>query len=89
MDALTIVFIASLVSTIFTGIVFRYIGREKEYVVNYYTKEIHKIESPDVRCQIRNMTNCKEINKFEMRKLLKNGYNGCRHCLPELDTDKK
>ena len=66
---------------------YRY-SSKKEYVVNYYTKEIHKIDSKDTRCQIRNMTNCKEINKFEMRKLLKNGYNGCRHCLPEYDTDK-
>lgn len=89
MDGITIVFIASLIFVVSFAVGYRYSSSKKEYVVNYYTKEIHKIESNDTRCQIRNMTNCKEINKFEMRRLLKNGYNGCRHCLQELDTDKK
>lgn len=57
------------------------------HIVNYYTKEIHKIETSDTRCHIHNMTHCGYINRIEMRRLLKNGYNGCRHCLQELDTD--
>lgn len=58
------------------------------FIVNYYTKEIHKVDSTDSRCRIHNMTNCERINKYQMRRLLKKGYNGCRYCLPEFDTDK-
>ena len=59
----------------------------KHYIVNYYTKEIHSASSKDKRCKIHNMTNCALIGRYKMNRLLKNGYNGCRYCLPEFDTD--
>jgi hypothetical protein len=59
----------------------------KHYIVNYYTKEIHSASSKDKRCKIHNMTNCQRIGRLKVNKLLKNGYNGCRYCLPEFDTD--
>ena len=87
MSELAIIIIGNIVAfTVF--IVFIMIVTAKpKYVVNFYTKEIHSKDTKDVRCQIKNMTNCKEINGYEKWRLLRKGYNGCSYCLPEHDTD--
>lgn len=68
-------------------ILFKTAFAKSKYVVNYHSKEIHKKDSKDTRCRINNMTNCADIDVYQMRVLLKKGYNGCRYCLPEHDTD--
>lgn len=88
MDTLSIIFVVVLILLVVFGVVYRMVSLEKDFIVNYYSKEIHKVDSTDTRCHILNMTNCERINKFQMRRLLKKGYNGCRYCLPEFDTDK-
>ena len=85
-DALIII-IANGVMHVAAIILFKTVFAKTKYVVNYYSKEIHKKDSKDTRCRINNMTNCAEINDYQMRRLLKKGYNGCRYCLPEHDID--
>ena len=86
MEIVGLIISLSLISAAITGIVYRY-KSSKKYVVNYYSKEIHSATSKDKRCKIHNMTNCEHIGRHKMNRLLKNGYNGCRYCLPEFDTD--
>lgn len=87
MNPLVILMIVNIGSAAFVFILFKTVLAPAKYVVNYHSKEIHSKDSKDTRCRIKNMTNCAEINKFQLRKLLKRGYNGCRYCLPEFDTD--
>lgn len=87
MSELAIIIISNLVVAAVAFTIYKVVYAPAKFVVNFYTKEIHSKYTKDVRCQIKNMTNCKEINGFEKWRLLKKGYNGCRHCLPEHDTD--
>lgn len=87
MNPLAILIIGNVVLAVIVFTFFKTVFAKAKYVVNYHSKEIHSKDSKDTRCRIKNMTNCAEINKFEMRIYLKKGYNGCRYCLPEFDTD--
>ena len=55
------------------------------YYANHNTKEIHRIDSSDVRCRFSLMTHKERITKRKLKKLLANGYNGCRWCMKEYD----
>lgn len=87
MKTLVILIIVNLVLFVIAIVLLKKVFAKPKYTVNYYTKEIHRNDTKDTRCQINNMTNCSKINEFEMKRLLKKGYNGCYHCNRELDTD--
>jgi hypothetical protein len=87
MNPLATIIIANLLALTVVIILFKTVFAKPKYVVNYYSKEIHRKDSKDTRCRINNMTNCADIDVYQMRRLLKKGYNGCRYCLPEHDTD--
>lgn len=87
MNPLATIIIVTLVVLTAVVILFKTVFAKPKYVVNYFSKEIHKKDSKDTRCRINNMTNCAEINKYQMRILLKKGYNGCCYCNKEFDTD--
>lgn len=87
MSDLLIIIIAHVAAITLVVALFNTLFAKSKYVVNYHSKEIHKKDSKDTRCRINNMTNCAEINKYQMRILLKKGYNGCCYCNKEFDTD--
>ena len=87
MNQLATIIIANLVVLVGVLILFKTVFAKPKYVVNYHSKEIHRMDSKDTRCRINNMTNCAEINDYQMRRLLKKGYNGCCYCNNEFDTD--
>lgn len=60
-----------------------------DYVANIRTKEIHRVES-NCKCFKDFMKhNQKFVSEKSMHRLLQKGYNGCRHCMPECNTDKR
>jgi hypothetical protein len=87
MSDLLIIIIAHVAAIALVVALFKTVFAKSKYVVNYHSKEIHRKDSKDTRCRINNMTNCAEINDYEMRRLLKKGYNGCCYCNKEFDTD--
>lgn len=87
MNEIEIIIIANLVVIAVVVILFKTVFAKPKFIVNYYSKEIHKKDSKDTRCRINNMTNCAEINDYQMRRLFKKGYNGCCYCNKEYDTD--
>lgn len=87
MNPLATIIIANLVVLAVVLILFKTVFAKPKYIVNYHSKEIHRMDSKDTRCRINNMTNCAEINEYEMHRLFKKGYNGCCYCNKEYDTD--
>jgi len=57
-----------------------------KYVVNNHTDEIHKLSNIKTNCHLELMTDINYVKSSE--ELLKDGYNGCRWCYNETDTDK-
>lgn len=64
---------------------FIFIG--KPYKVNHRTKEIHLLTKKHVNCLYQKKENTEYVGKKKVKKLLENGYNGCRWCFKEQDTD--
>jgi hypothetical protein len=87
MNPLAILIIGNTVAALVVLILLKTVFAPPKYVVNYHSKEIHKKDSKDTRCRINNMTNCADINDYQMRRLLKKGYNGCCYCNKDFDTD--
>lgn len=56
-----------------------------KFVINNNTSEIHKLSNLKTNCHVDLMTNKTYVKKSE--ELLKNGYNGCRWCYDEANTD--
>jgi len=56
------------------------------YVVNHNTLEIHMISNLKHNCHVADMTNKSYVSSS--KQYLENGYNGCRWCYKETDTDK-
>lgn len=57
-----------------------------KYIVNNNTKEIHVVSNMKTNCHLDLMTNFKYVKSS--KELLDNGFNGCRWCYNETDTDK-
>jgi hypothetical protein len=62
---------------------------KKPYLVNYNSLEIHKVNNIKGNCQVQAMTNTGKVYTRKANRLLQEGYNGCRWCYPDADTDKK
>ena len=58
-----------------------------KYVINRNSSEIHKLSNLKPNCHIELMTNKMYVKDSE--PWLKNGFNGCRWCYSDEDTDVK
>ena len=61
---------------------------KRPYLVNYNSLEIHKVDNLKTNCQTQAMSNKGKVYSRKAKSLLREGYNGCRWCYPEADTDK-
>lgn len=59
-----------------------------KYVANWNTKELHNLNTQHDNCWLHLMSNCTYIfREKRARALLEHGFNGCRWCFKEEDTD--
>lgn len=56
-----------------------------KYVINRNTNEIHKLSNLKTNCHVELMTNKMKVKNS--KEWLKNGYNGCRWCYSDANTD--
>jgi hypothetical protein len=56
-------------------------------IANDNTKELHKVEKMTDRCRLTFMHNARYVSNRKAEILIKQGYNGCRYCNKEKDTD--
>ena len=61
--------------------------KKKVYRVNLRSKEIHRLDSPHSQCNLDLIKNYRDIPEDELGFYLGNGFNGCRYCAKEVDTD--
>ncbi|MHC1780063.1 MAG: hypothetical protein AB9922_07475 [Bacteroidales bacterium] len=60
------------------------------YIYNPGTKEIHFVKTMTSQCGLQNMTRGRYCTfLFAAMLMAYRNYNGCAHCLPLRDTDKK
>jgi hypothetical protein len=57
------------------------------YLVNLRSKEIHRLNSKYTQCNLDSIKKYKFIKKKQITVWMQYGYNGCRFCMPEIDTD--
>jgi hypothetical protein len=56
------------------------------YIVNYGSKEIHRLENKHPNCRTEMIANGQFVTKKRAYKLIAdNGFNGCRFCWKEKD----
>jgi hypothetical protein len=60
---------------------------DKVYRVNFRSKEIHRLDSTHSQCCLDGIKNYVDIQETDLQYYLDCGYNGCRHCMKEIDTD--
>jgi hypothetical protein len=62
----------------------------KRYLANLRSKEVHDLENEKPACSLWLMSekNKKLLTEKQMKKYLKNGFNGCRYCMKKVNTDK-
>ena len=51
-----------------------------DYIVNDRAREIHAVKYLTSRCRVGLMTRARYCNYRQYKRLLKQGYNGCRYC---------
>lgn len=56
------------------------------YIANHNTKEIHRVKTLTKNCFVAQMSKAGYCNRYRVNRLLKKGYNGCRHCFKEEDN---
>ncbi|MDR1339020.1 MAG: hypothetical protein LBK58_03070 [Prevotellaceae bacterium] len=59
------------------------------YVANLRSKEIHRLDTDYKQCNIPLIRAKKYLRKKDLGMWERAGYNGCRFCLPFMDTDIK
>jgi hypothetical protein len=59
------------------------------YVANLRSKEIHRLDTRFKQCNIELIRTKKYLREKDLAMWERAGYNGCRFCLPFMDTDKK
>ena len=57
------------------------------YRVNLRSKEIHRLDSDKLQCNLDLIKNYRDIPESELGFYIGNGFNGCRYCMKEVDTD--
>jgi hypothetical protein len=60
-----------------------------KYIANHRTKEIHRVEHLTSRCRINLLKRSGYCTRWWQEKLLRKGYNGCRYCYKEKDSDRR
>ena len=60
----------------------------KTHLVNEHTREIHDIANSKKSCRISMITskNRRMVTTRKAMRLLGQGYDGCRFCMPEYDN---
>lgn len=68
--------------------IIRLIFPPKPYLANLHTKEVHDTRQAKKQCSINLMAehNKKYLTERGLQKALKNGFNGCIHCLKKHST---
>jgi hypothetical protein len=56
------------------------------FITNERSKEVHRVKTLSPNCHIDIMANGKYRTRRKVRKLLADGYNGCRWCFNEKDN---
>lgn len=59
----------------------------KKYKVNHRSMEIHSLVRKHVNCLPQRKETTEFVKESKVVKLLNGGYNGCRWCMKEEDTD--
>jgi hypothetical protein len=58
-----------------------------KYVANLNSKEIHRINSKYSQCHLTEIKDRKYLREKQIPLWVQYGYNGCRFCFKEIDTD--
>lgn len=56
-----------------------------KYIVNHSTNEIHRVKFLTENCFVYKMTSAGYATGWKIKRLLKQGYNGCRNCFKSED----
>lgn len=51
-----------------------------KFIVNHESKEIHRVKFLTENCFVDTMVNSGYATARKVKKLLRQNYNGCRHC---------
>lgn len=60
-----------------------------DYLINLVSREIHDLNNTHSNCNLASIASRKFITADQLQSYLKYGFNGCRWCLKEHDTDMK